>query len=224
MTTDGDIWQPPRPLPQGAPQQFAPQPARSWGGPPQAQFRSVAGFVRPVLVLSALITATDVLGALTSFGADLAVADGPTLLYGLLASLNVLLLLAQVGVSGTWLRQVRHNAAVLHPHGIDHKAHWSYLGWVVPLVSLFFPKQIVDQSWQLTAEAAGVKRGSTTLWWTLWIVYGVLGTVYFRIGGIHPRFELVIALASCAALLAWVQVVRGVSATQDRLVAARQPA
>jgi hypothetical protein len=94
----------------------------------------------------------------------------------------------------------------------------------VPVASLFFPKRIVDDVWKVTAEGVGdgSTAGSTTVWWSCWVAYGVLSGVTAQFGGVHPRVDLLVALASIAALLAWARVVRAVSATQDRLVEARE--
>ena len=61
---------------------------------------------------------------------------------------------------------------------IRRSAVWAWLGWLVPIVSLWFPKQIVDDSWRITSSSAAVgQRGryrDTSLWWGLWIAYQVL--------------------------------------------------
>jgi hypothetical protein len=110
------------------------------------------------------------------------------------------------------------------PYGLDHGAHWVYQGWIVPVASLFFPKRIVHDSWKVTAEGVGdgSTAGSTTIWWSCWVAYSVLSGVSSQFGGIHPRVDLAVAVLSFAALLAWARVMRNVSATQDRLVAARE--
>ena len=58
-------------------------------------------------------------------------------------------------------------------------AVWAWLGWLVPIVSFWVPKQIVDDSWRITSSSAAVgQRGryrDTSLWWGLWIAYLVAG-------------------------------------------------
>jgi Domain of unknown function (DUF4328) len=179
-----------------------------------------------VLGLSAMVTLVDAAVVLTAFGAAAAAGEtaAPVVAHDLLGLLGVVLLLAQLVLAGTWLLLVRRNAKDLDPYGLDHGAHWVYLGWIVPVASLFFPKRIVDDVWKVTAEGVGdgSTAGSTTVWWSCWVAYSVLSSVSSQFGGIHPRVDLVVAVASFAALLAWARVVRSVSATQDRLVAARE--
>jgi hypothetical protein len=64
----------------------------------------------------------------------------------------------------------RRNAALFAPAHIRRSPAWAWLGWVVPIVSLFFPKQMVDDCWQITSRAipgAGPRSRylPTALWW-----------------------------------------------------------
>ena len=58
---------------------------------------------------------------------------------------------------------------LIAPDQIRLSAVWAWLGWWVPVVSLWFPKLIVDDSWRITSSvaAAGPRRRyrDTTLWW-----------------------------------------------------------
>jgi hypothetical protein len=185
--------------------------------------RRVDGLAGPVLVLSALITTAYVLEAVTSFGASRSgSASAGGLGHGVIEQLTFLLLVTQLGVTGTWLIRVQRNAKELWPQGVDHAAAWAYAGWLVPILSLFMPKLIVDQSWRVTADAIDDESsaGSTSWWWAGWLVFSFLGGLDSRMGSIHPRLEVVVAVVSSAALLAWTRVVRAVTATQDRLVTA----
>ena len=135
-------------------------------------------------------------------------------------------------VTSLWLARARSNAAALVPTGLHRSAIWCWLGWVVPIVSFWFPKQIVDDSWELTsnrlaaADSPGRYR-STRTWWALWISYGVGSYLLSRIAaagpaedrGVNVVTETIIAGLGVAALVAWAQVVRGVSAAQEALVA-----
>ena len=73
--------------------------------------------------------------------------------------------------------RARANAVLIAPDRVRRSAVWAWLGWWVPVVCLWFPKQIVDDSWQITSSAAAVGgRGryrDTNLWWGLWIAHGV---------------------------------------------------
>jgi Domain of unknown function (DUF4328) len=69
--------------------------------------------------------------------------------------------------------RARENAVLIAPDRVRRSAVWAWLGWLVPIVSLWFPKQIVDDSWRITSSSAAAgQRGryrGTGMWWGLWI-------------------------------------------------------
>jgi hypothetical protein len=111
-------------------------------------------------------------------GRDAAAAEGrdPAQVitaYGAFALLYFLLLLSTWIVGSLWLSRARENAVLIAPDRVRRSAVWAWLGWLVPIVSLWFPKQIVDDSWRITSSSAAAgQRGryrGTGLWWGLWI-------------------------------------------------------
>jgi hypothetical protein len=106
---------------------------------------------------------------------------------------------------------------------------------LVPIVFLWFPKQIVDDSWQITSSSAAVgARGryrDTSLWWGLWVAYTLLSNVAGNLGiqkgllgsdvdqGVVPALEIGVAILGILAFAAWVPVVRGLSQAQTELAA-----
>jgi hypothetical protein len=138
-------------------------------------------------------------------------------------------------VGSLWLSRAQQNAMLIAPDQVRRSAVWAWLGWWVPIVCLWFPKQIVDDSWQITARAAAVgprrRDRDTTLWWVLWIVYGLAGNAYQNktltdavMGndlpvnqGVVPALEIVAAVLGVLAFAAWVPVVRGLSQAQTEL-------
>jgi hypothetical protein len=102
-------------------------------------------------------------------------------------------------------------------------------------VSLWFPKQIVDDSWRITSSSAAVgARGcyrDTSLWQGLWIAYTLLGNVAGNMmiqegingsdvhQGVVPALEIVLAIICSLAFVTWVPVDRGLSQAQTDLAA-----
>lgn len=94
---------------------------------------------------------------------------------------------------------------------------------------------MVNDVWRATA--AGLPLGHpdhrdvralppTSLWWTLWIVYLVLGNIGARASfsdqpgqRIFPELEIALAVVSVAALICWIRVVLGLSRVQRTLAA-----
>ena len=205
--------------------------------------RSTDGLATALLVLSGVVAFLDVLSAVTSFGAvdryEQAVLEGrdPAAVitaYHLIAIPQVLALCAAWVVGSIWLTRSRGNAEAIAPTEMRRSPAWAWLGWVVPIVSFWFPKQIVDDSWRVAARTVGedhtaARRSRVTgVWWAFWVAYLVLSYLISRLAfmgggtnqGVYPGLEVALAVASLAALAAWVPVVRGLTGTQSRLVAA----
>jgi hypothetical protein len=197
----------------------------------------LAGLATPLLVLSALVLLADLATAATSFhAADAnrqAVAEGrdPSSVltaYDGLALLAFALLVPTWIVGSLWLARARSNAERIAPQEMRRSPAWAFLGWVVPIVSLWFPKQIVDDSARVAQRATGTRhRLDTGWWWMAWIVYLLLGNVAGRIafrddgnsGGVYPGLDVAIAVTSALAFVAWVRVVRRLTALHERLLA-----
>jgi hypothetical protein len=216
------------------------QPIANWAGRP----RPNQGLGTALLVLGALVVLSEVLSAATAPAAvhafEAAAAEGrdPAQVitaYGAAALLYSLVLPPTWIVGSLWLSRARANAVLIAPDQIRRSAVWAWLGWWVPIVSLWFPKQIVDDSWQITSSAAAVgqrvRDRDTTLWWVLWIVYNMVGNAYQNrviingiMGddvpvnqGVVPALEIAVAILGVLAFAAWVPVVRGLSQAQTEL-------
>ena len=117
---------------------------------------------------------------------------------------------------------------------VRRSAVWAWLGWWAPIVFLWFPKQIVDDSWQITSSAAAVgqrvRDRDTALWWGLWIAYGVVGNYQDRViingimgddvpanQGVVPALDIAVAILRILAFAAWVPIIRGLSQAQTDL-------
>jgi hypothetical protein len=166
---------------------------------------------------------SDTANATTSTEPRLVMASGSGA-YRLVSSLGIL---AEVGVwvvTAIWLTRVRQNALVLRPGGQRRSESWVWLGWVIPVVNLWFPKQIVDDTLAAGAAVTGRPRPGTGLWWTAWIVMSLLTavqatlTVFAPNDGVRWSILLVNVVATSLGLLSWIRIVRRISADQDSLL------
>lgn len=135
-------------------------------------------------------------------------------------------------VTGIWLARARRNADRIAPDQQRRSSVWVWLGWIVPVVSLWFPKQVIDDVWRTTVRAAvPADRPSTGWWWGLWIAAQLLGNLAARAFGLtgepHVGYlehlfliESLSALALTVAMTQWIRVVRTVGRAQDALAAA----
>ncbi len=147
-------------------------------------------------------------------------------------------------VGSLWLYRAQANARAISPLHVRRAQAWSWFGWITPIASWFVIKQIVDDSWRVTAPpgagpATPGRRRSTGLWWGLWITFTFLSGVGTRVWvsagsttinancqcavytghrGINPALELVAALVGIAAYAAFVPIVFGLSNAQEDLV------
>ncbi|MEV1203067.1 DUF4328 domain-containing protein [Microbispora rosea] len=78
-----------------------------------------------------------------------------------------------------WLFRARANAETLSPWPHRRARPWLIFGWFAPIVSFWFPKQIVDDIWtssrpgaiQETGSLAAARRsGLVWAWWLAWWV------------------------------------------------------
>ncbi|MFI6298195.1 DUF4328 domain-containing protein [Nonomuraea sp. NPDC050790] len=131
-----------------------------------------------------------------------------------------------------WLFRARDNAEALSPEPHRHSRKWLTLGWVVPVVNLWFPKQIVDDIWvastpgRVTGVGLGHARrpGLVWAWWLTWLCAWLVSNVALRLllAGEEPadlaraaRFDVFgIALYWVAAALA-AAIILKITAMQE---------
>lgn len=88
-----------------------------------------------------------------------------------------------------WFRRAYFN---LHTrvNNLTYEEGWAAGAWFVPIVNLFRPFQIMKEMYNETCRILGtdntnIAKPLTTnalgIWWTLWIISGVLGQVVFRL-------------------------------------------
>lgn len=175
---------------------FAAPPA---GGAPKIWLRSPVGLGRATAVLLSVTAAVDVF----ALGADLLTydvtgdlaagasgdsaldrADLADTLTAVAASAQAAVLLACAVVFVIWLWRVRVNAEVFAPDGHSKARGWVIAGWVVPFVSLWYPRRIVLDVWDASSpEGKPAGHALVNLWWTLWLVSNVAGRFLASMAG-----------------------------------------
>jgi hypothetical protein len=150
--------------------------------------------------------------------------------YDLIGALTTAVLLGAWVVTGVWLLRAQRNAMAVHPGGQRRAPVWAWLGWVMPVVSWWFPKQILDDTGATVATATARARRSTGLYWAAWVVTIVLRGIEARLAmvsdpadAVQPLLTLAIAVTSSLALALWIPLVRGLSADCDAMTEGRRP-
>lgn len=146
-------------------------------------------------------------------------------LISVLAVVEGLLMLAAWIAAGVWLLGIRRVAAAT-ARGYPHRRSevWALLGWVVPVVSLWFPYQVVG-------DALSALRGRSTallpVRWTCWLVAMIGGNATGQLGGdLMTADEVgewvtgigIAALLMLLALPSWVLVVRRLTSAAQSAV------
>lgn len=153
-----------------------------------------------------------------------------------LGQLQVISLLATAVFFILWLDRARRNLPALGARDLKYGPGWVLFGFVVPLVNLVRPYQVVKEVWKASDPAAedgtAATRerlpGSAAIggWWVFWLLADGAARLANRYGssqiesldGLASLTRLFIAfeiLRILAALLA-TRVVRGIDARQER--------
>ncbi|MEU1401736.1 DUF4328 domain-containing protein [Streptomyces sp. NPDC005728] len=79
----------------------------------------------------------------------------------------------------SWLWRVRDNARALSGQVPKYAGIWVYLGWIVPIANLWFPRGIVADAYRTTVPGRKLPV-CVNVWWGLWLVgmAGGVGIVY----------------------------------------------
>ncbi|WP_079054273.1 DUF4328 domain-containing protein [Streptomyces graminilatus] len=159
-----------------------------------ASLRSPVGLGRAVAVLLGVVVAAD----LFAVYADLAMYDVTGSLAGdnafgvyrdlrrdadradsLMASAGIAqsaAFVATIVVYLIWFLRVRVNAEVFNPFGHSMKRAWAGWGWFVPVVSLWFPRRIMVETWDASrSPGTRASHALVNTWWALWLVAQLTG-------------------------------------------------
>lgn len=207
------------------------------GRPPASAPSELA--VASILVASGLAL-VQVAATVLAFPASTAIKESTSsdvfnelevVLYGLTSLVLIPACIAAYVVTCLWLGKCRKNAELFAPdYKQERDSVWVWLSWWVPIVSLWFPFQVVRDvrraSVQLRADSAAL-----VLWWLCWLVW-IIGS---RIAGAVlpddpnapgaegaaeglPIIESINCLAILVGLVLWVRIIREVTRAQTTLV------
>jgi hypothetical protein len=89
-----------------------------------------------------------------------------------------LVFLATALVFVAWLRQARLNAERSDWRQRRARA-WAFWGWIIPIASLWIPFQMVGDIWRAGLPAQKQRRVAwlPALWWTSWLLEGIVNSV-----------------------------------------------
>lgn len=150
--------------------------------------------------------------------------------YEVVDLVGLLVLLGGFVVTCLWLWRARVNVEVLSPTSPHARSRgWVWGGWLVPVVSLWFPFQVVRDVLRVRSHHPSF-ASRVGWWWGAFIVASVATGVESALVptdldstgvGELPAFAALSSVAWVVAGVLWIRVVRAVAADQAELLAGR---
>jgi hypothetical protein len=125
-------------------------------------------------------------------------------------------------ITSLWLKKLHLAATAINPTAMRLKRPWVFWSWIVPVVSLWFPKGIVEDLLKANGsdEAKSLIGKDTLTWWLTWVGFALVNNVgivsaFDAPDGyvpIRPELELAGACLLTGAYLVWIRIVKTLDA------------
>jgi hypothetical protein len=136
-------------------------------------------------------------------------------------ALTVIVPITMIGawiISSRWLGRLHDAATANNPTAIRRSRRWVIWGWIVPVVSLWFPKNLIDDLLKTTGseEAKKLIGKDSMTWWLTWIGYALVNN-FSTVAAfdapsdyvpIRPEIEIAAACLMTGSYLVWIRIVR----------------
>ncbi|MET7304852.1 DUF4328 domain-containing protein [Embleya sp. NPDC005575] len=194
--------------PYGMPGSYPASPYPGWLPQPFRALRGLAVSLYVLLPLSAVFAAlcaaaffhrADVLRRISDAG-ELGMTDALRTKAedsdSLVAAATTFLVLSMIATAVLfiiWMYRARANVDLFGPSKQHLSTGWAIGGWLVPVVSLWFPKLILHDVWRAsdprTAERDGRTPGRLPLLWSWWVLLVASGVLFFASRLSYPLDE-----------------------------------
>jgi len=121
-------------------------------------------------------------------------------------------------ITSRWLKGLHIAATDADPTAMRLKRPWVLWSWIVPVVSLWFPKNLIEDLLKAegSTEAKALIGKDTLTWWLTWVGFALVNNVGIVLAfdppvgyvPIRPEFELAGACLLTGAYLVWIRIVR----------------
>lgn len=125
-------------------------------------------------------------------------------------------------VTSRWLKHLHIAATTVNPDSMRLKLPWVFWSWIVPVVSLWFPKKLVEDllASNGSEEAKSLIGKDTLTWWLTWVGFALVNNVGIVAAfdapegyvPIRPELELAGACLLTGAYLVWIRIVKTLDA------------
>jgi len=146
---------------------------------------------------------------------------------------NFIMLVVSMIIFIMWFRRAYYNLHCLSWHNARHSEGWAAGSWFIPILSLFWPYQIMEDIWRGTQNAIKERFGAPQSaaiigwWWTLYLVNNFFGyiTAFTTRGADNvdglltaTKVEFVGEIISIAAIIITIQVIQRTSNFEKELL------
>ncbi|MCF8554345.1 MAG: DUF4328 domain-containing protein [Candidatus Nanopelagicales bacterium] len=121
-------------------------------------------------------------------------------------------------VTSLWLKKLHIAATATNPTAMRLKRPWVFWSWIVPVVSLWFPKRLIEDLLKAKGsdEAKSLIGKDTLTWWLTWVGFALVNNVGIVAAfdapdgyvPIRPELELAAACLLTGAYMVWIRIVR----------------
>ena len=125
-------------------------------------------------------------------------------------------------ITSLWLKKLHIAATAINPSAMRLKRPWVFWSWIVPVVSLWFPKNIIEDLLKAEGsdEAKSLIGKDTLTWWLTWVGFALVNNIgivsaFDAADGyvpIRPELELAGACLLTGAYLVWIRIVKTLDA------------
>jgi hypothetical protein len=125
-------------------------------------------------------------------------------------------------ITSLWLKRLHIAATAASESAIRLKRPWVFWSWIVPVVSLWFPKNLIEDLLKANGsdEAKSLVGKDTLTWWLTWVGFALVNNVgivaeFDAPEGyvpIRPELELAGACLLTGAYMVWIRIVKSLDA------------
>ena len=147
-----------------------------------------------------------------------AAADQIVTAYDAMAVIIPITMISSWVITSRWLKQLHVTATAENPNAMRLKLPWVFWSWIVPVVSLWFPKQIIEDLLKANGEddAKSLIGKDSLTWWLTWVGFALVNNIgivsTFNAPAdyipIRPELELAGACLLTGAYLVWIRIVK----------------
>ena len=149
-------------------------------------------------------------------------ADQIVTTYDAMAVLIPITMITSWIITSRWLKRLHIAATEANESAIRLKRPWVFWSWIVPVVSLWFPKNLIEDLLKANGsdEAKSLVGKDTLTWWLTWVGFALVNNVGIVSAfdapegyvPIRPELELAGACLLTGAYMVWIRIVKTLDA------------